>query len=136
MPRQVKGKQGRRRKTALRGDRIGAARALRQMSQRELGKRTEIFPSSLSRFENNAATGHGIYDEPLVRICIALDVSADYLLGLSDVPDRTSVAMQLAQRNAIVAKIVAILKRRSVDITVDYLLGALDAADNPGQAKH
>jgi transcriptional regulator with XRE-family HTH domain len=65
-------------------ERLRTVRALRKMSQRELGRKAGIPPSSIGFFEVGARKPN---IESLRRLSGALNVASDYLLGLVDIPD-------------------------------------------------
>ena len=69
---------------AFKGDRLAWAREQKKMSQEELGLLLEISVSQVWRYENGK-------NEPLpaqlVKIATVLDVTTDWLLGLSDNPE-------------------------------------------------
>lgn len=63
---------------ALLAERLREARVNRRLTQTELGKRAGRSPSGIAAIEN----GHARPSlELFCRLCAALDVSADYLLG-------------------------------------------------------
>lgn len=64
----------------IRGDRVREARAMRGWTRFELAKRSNIQPSALSGVELGHKDMNG---SSIVALSRALDVSADYLLGLS-----------------------------------------------------
>lgn len=72
--------------------RLAQARALRQLSQADLGKKTGIPASSISHFE--AGTRKPSFDN-LRRLANALSVSTDYLLGRVEAPELVGDADQL-----------------------------------------
>lgn len=61
------------------GQRLVSTRQLRRMTQRDLGMETDIILSTLSRLENDLR--HPTYQQ-LRALCIALQVSGDYLLRI------------------------------------------------------
>lgn len=67
----------------MRVDRLRQVRELRQLSQKDLGERVGTSDKQIYRYENGT-------NEPtadiLTRIAQALEVSADYLLGMVDSP--------------------------------------------------
>jgi len=71
----------RRGKMETTGERILRLREEKEMKQKELADLVGITEASLSRYENNKRTPSG---EIISKIASALEVSADYLLGLSD----------------------------------------------------
>lgn len=70
-------------KTFLRemGNRISARRRMKRLTQEELAERIDVSPQMISNLETGKKA---IRPENLLKICIALDVSADYLLTGSD----------------------------------------------------
>lgn len=73
------------RNSALRTDRLKALRQARGWSQRELSRRCNLAENMISKYEN------GLVDPAttsLKTIADALDVSTDYLVGITDNPDR------------------------------------------------
>jgi len=73
------------RSIGIRGDRVRSARVAHSWSQFELASRSQVHPSAISQVEKgvkelNAAS--------VVSLAKALDVSADYLLGLTSEPSR------------------------------------------------
>lgn len=68
----------------FRGDRLKAVRDLRGMSQNDLERVVGVSNVQISRYES------GRTDPSLdivIKFAKALDVTADYLLGMVDVPD-------------------------------------------------
>ncbi|MCL1990259.1 MAG: helix-turn-helix domain-containing protein [Defluviitaleaceae bacterium] len=63
--------------------RLKATRLERNLSQAELAKRSEISLSGLQFYESDHSNPTA---EVIARLCIQLDISADYLLGLNDDP--------------------------------------------------
>jgi len=62
-------------------DRLLVVRRHRGLSQEQLAEKTGLFPTDISKYER----GISMPTLPrLVRLARALEVSADYLLGLSD----------------------------------------------------
>ncbi|MBU0996640.1 MAG: helix-turn-helix transcriptional regulator [Firmicutes bacterium] len=61
-------------------NRLKEIREKRNISQRELARRTNITSAQISRYES----GQKLTEESIRQIVIALDTSADYLLGLID----------------------------------------------------
>lgn len=60
--------------------RLKKVREDKGLSQNRLAKITNIGQDQISRFES----GKKVYSNDLIKICKALEVSADYLLGLID----------------------------------------------------
>lgn len=63
------------------GERISKARRYLNLNQKELCQRANITEASLSRYENNIREPKALV---LTKLADALDVSTDYLLGLTD----------------------------------------------------
>lgn len=64
-------------------NRLGLARTVMAMTQAELAELADVPQSSVSRMEKGEINLTG---KSLVKIAKALDVSTDYLLGLTDDP--------------------------------------------------
>ena len=71
------------RKRVFRGDRLRSIRDRRGFTQDELSYRLSIGQSQLARYENGRAEPT---PEVIARLASELDVTADYLLGLSESP--------------------------------------------------
>lgn len=67
----------------LRVDRLRAVREMRGISQNELARISGVAQNQISRYEAGQTDPSST---TLGRIALALDVSTDYLLGLSDLP--------------------------------------------------
>lgn len=67
------------------GERIVFLRQERDISQKELANMIQIPPTSLSRYENNQYEPKA---EIIFRLAHALNTTADFLLGLSDIYER------------------------------------------------
>ena len=65
------------------GMRIRALREMKFQSIRNLAEQAGISPSTLGRIETGAMKSIG--SETLAKLAVALDVSADYILGLTPV---------------------------------------------------
>lgn len=63
------------------GDKLNALRVGKKMTQRELAMRIGLGAPSISMYEKNQQYPSV---EVLIQLCQIFDVSADYLLGLSD----------------------------------------------------
>ena len=72
-------------------DRIGDLRTSMNLSQTELSEKTGIPISVISRIESGktATVGHDV----LAKLALFFNVSADYLLGLTDVRMRKNVEL-------------------------------------------
>ena len=64
-------------------ERVRKAREWRGWSQQELARRAEIHPVVLNRLEKKHKAG--VQAETIRRLAMALRVSADYLLGITNV---------------------------------------------------
>ncbi len=62
-------------------ERVRSAREWRGWSQTELARRAEIHPVVLNRLEKKHKAG--VQAETIRRLALALQVSADYLLGIT-----------------------------------------------------
>ena len=65
----------------MNGERLKEAMKMRGMNQYELADASLVSAPTISHYVKGK---RGIYFDGLVSICKALNVSADYLLGLSD----------------------------------------------------
>ena len=75
----------------LLGDRIRTARARYGMSQAELARRIGVSKTTMSQIELGKTPDPGALK--VQAICRVLRISADYLLGLTDVPERTAASV-------------------------------------------
>lgn len=71
------------------GMRIRALREMKFQSIRNLAEQAGISPSTLGRIETGAMKSIG--SETLAKLAVALDVSADYILGLTPVQKRRNM---------------------------------------------
>lgn len=69
---------------AVLGDRIKISRKMLDMTRERLAEKIEVTPRFLADVESGKV---GVSLTTLKKICIALSVSADYLLGLADAAD-------------------------------------------------
>lgn len=67
----------------MRGDRLARIRELRRISQADLAEMVGIHNQQIYRYENGKTEPDG---DVVAKIAQALEVSADYLLGLTDSP--------------------------------------------------
>jgi transcriptional regulator with XRE-family HTH domain len=74
----------------IRADRVLAARQARQWTQRQLAQACDTDVAYISKLERSALSGATV--QTLERLAEALDVSTDYLLGLSDTPHQNGGA--------------------------------------------
>lgn len=72
-------------KAAILGARVRDLRERRNWSQPELAYRSGLHPTDISLLENERKD---LVTARFLRLVIALDTSADYLLGLTDMPGR------------------------------------------------
>ena len=87
-------------KTDTLAGRLAYARALRKLSGAELARRTGMSKAYLSEIERGTSTNIG--SEQLVKLCRALSVSADWLLGLPHCAlDKFSADAALMERLAV-----------------------------------
>jgi len=71
------------RKRVFRGDRLKEIRELRGYSQDEVAERLQLGDTQMNRYEKGKADPS---QEVLVRLATDLNVTTDYLLGLTDDP--------------------------------------------------
>lgn len=98
--------------------RLRAARDLRGLSQSQLAQEASLETTSISHFESGSRKPS--FDN-LRKLAVALRVTTDYLLGLSDTPDSVGIddpilrhGAQLTHRDREVAqKILGILAEAS-----------------------
>ena len=64
------------------GERINKARREANLNQKELSQRAKITEGSLSRYENGIREPKS---DAMIKLCKTLGISADYLLGITDV---------------------------------------------------
>lgn len=67
----------------MRGDRLARIRELRQLSQADLAEMVGLGMQQIYRYENGKTQPDG---DVVARIAQALEVSTDFLLGLTDSP--------------------------------------------------
>lgn len=67
----------------MRGDRLARIRELRRISQAELAEKVGIGMQQIYRYENGKTEPDG---DVVARIAMVLNVSTDYLLGLTNSP--------------------------------------------------
>ena len=79
-------------------DRLVSLMRQKGITQKQLSTQTNITPSAMSYYANGSRTPSG---EILAKIAKALGTSADYLLGITDVPQTSSPNPELhyLQRN-------------------------------------
>lgn len=63
------------------GDRIKQAREFRELSVNQLADKLLVHQSVICRWESNRTSPVA---KTIISLCLALQVSADYILGLSD----------------------------------------------------
>jgi transcriptional regulator with XRE-family HTH domain len=88
------------RKKVFRGDRLREARVRRGMSQAALAHRTQASAAQIRRYELQNGDPSV---ELLTRLAGALNVSADWLVGISDMPDRYPTELSQAELHLIQA---------------------------------
>ncbi len=67
----------------MRGDRVKSIREFHGITQEQLAEQIGVAVLQINRYENNKTEPNG---ETVGKIALALQVSADYLLGLTDDP--------------------------------------------------
>lgn len=90
------------------GERIGARRRQLRLTQEELADKMDVSPQMISYAEQGRKA---MRPENLIRLCAALDVSADYILtGRAEAPEHSRVAEKLsglsARQLALVEEII------------------------------
>lgn len=93
------------------GERLKATRKIKNMTQLELSKRLELSKATISAYEQVASYPS---IETLVKICNILDVSADFLLGLSDNLTFEMGGLTNEQRNSVLQFISTIEKANRI----------------------
>ena len=78
-------------------ERVRLAREWRGWSQKELARRAEIHPVVLNRLEKKHKAG--VQAETIRRLAVTLQVSADYLLGITNTMDTTPPPQAPAKRH-------------------------------------
>ncbi len=68
------------------GERVRALRHRRAISADDLGRKTELSIRHIYRLEGNERPN--VWGVTIARLALALDTTTDYLLGLTDDPDR------------------------------------------------
>jgi len=87
-------------------ERISEMRKDRNLTQKKLCEIADITPTQLSRIENGVT--ETISSDVLIKLSIALNVSADYLLGLTDIASRKNYEIgQLGLSEGAVETIVS-----------------------------
>ena len=80
------------------GERLSAVRERRGFTQGEVAQRAHLPQQAISRLERNDRTH--VRSDVLTRLAMALDVSADVLLGLRDMEDAADPTPPAPQRPA------------------------------------
>ena len=80
------------------GQRLNAALAMRNVKQKDLAKHLEIQDNAVSYFCKGDRTPNTVQ---LAEICDFLDVSADYLLGRSDVASNSITIQQISEKTGL-----------------------------------
>lgn len=89
----------------MRGERLKSRRERLGLSQQELGDRVGMAYQAISRYEANRSEPSA---ETLAKMAAALEVSADYLLGLVDEP---ATRLQEAELSALERKLVNTVRK-------------------------
>lgn len=63
------------------GERIASMRGFRRYTQEQLGALVGVTKQTISGWEHDRRTPDS---DDLVKLCLALDCTADYLIGLTD----------------------------------------------------
>lgn len=80
--------------TSTLGERLSAVRARRGVTQKELARRAHLPQQAISRLERGERSH--VRSDVLARLAIALDVSADVLLGLRETTDEADTTLPVA----------------------------------------
>lgn len=91
-------------------EKLKAARGIRNMTQAELHKITGIDVSQIANFE---CGNRNPSIDNLKKLCVGLDVSADYLLGITEFPFIT--------QQTIVNDLLSMLSNRDFDLIMNLL---------------
>ena len=78
------------------GERLSAVRERRGLTQGEVARRVRLPQQAISRLERGERSH--VRSDVLARLAIALDVSADMLLGLRDISGNADVDAQAPPR--------------------------------------
>lgn len=65
-------------------NRLKEVREKKNISQSELSRKSDVSQQQISRYEK----GLRMTEDSIVKVCKALEVSADYLLGLIDTEEK------------------------------------------------
>jgi transcriptional regulator with XRE-family HTH domain len=85
----------------MRGERIKQAREELGFTQDDLAEKLDVAVLQINRYENGKTEPNG---EMVRKIALALNVSADYLLGMSDHPTPPSLSAGLsAEERAVLS---------------------------------
>lgn len=79
-------------------NRIKELRELHKLTQTELGKILEVEKSTISKYENGSLD---LNSNTIAQLCDYFEVSADYLLGRSDLPQPSHYAPPQEELNKI-----------------------------------
>ena len=106
------------------GKRIAKLRKKLGLTQKELAEKIGIPRSMIADYECNR---HRIYDEMIIRIAIALQVSTDELLGLkvNNKKDNNTPSLRLAKRINKISKLPE-YEQKFILKTIDSLLKAAE----------
>lgn len=64
------------------GERVRKLRRAQDLTQEDLATKSQLNVITISRLENK--TAKAVYGDTIVALAVALGVSTDYLLGMSD----------------------------------------------------
>ncbi len=95
------------------GLRVQHLREMKYMSQKDLARQAGITPSQLSRIETGET--QTISSDILKRLVLVLDVSADYLLGISNIQSRQNVEITAL---GLSEKVVSQLVHKKIDADI------------------
>ena len=110
----------------MRADRLKEIRELRQLSQRELAARCGMGEKQIWRYENGE-TDPG--SEQVARIARELDISADYLLGLSD---ESPLHFRESDLSPMERKLISAVRHGLIVEALESLTTLSKSIDQPG----
>ncbi|MDO5124626.1 MAG: helix-turn-helix transcriptional regulator, partial [Eubacteriales bacterium] len=89
------------------GDRISCTLISKDMMQKELAEILSVTPNTISYFAKGDRTPN---IEQIIKISKNLNVSADYILGLSDVPTRNETIQGINEKTGLSGETIARLQ--------------------------
>ena len=108
----------------IRKNRLKALRKEKRLTIRELEEKLNINRTTLSRIENGL---QGINDEYLTLFSQFYNVSTDYILGLTDIPDNNDLSNNLdAIKNSGQYELNKDLSDEELEVNLDEILTKYD----------